>query len=180
MFKFKCVCCDEWHNGVPSFGFLAPAHIDGVPPEEREARCLIESDACVLDRKYFFIRGCLEIPVSGWDEPFVYGVWVSLSEASFDQFCDTFEVAARSHIGPFFGWLTNRLPLYPDTLALKTRVHLRNDGIRPRIELEPTDHPLAIEQRNGIDSDRVAEIWAFYEHQKPERQPRVSGATEEL
>lgn len=28
----------------------------------------------------------------------------------------------------------------------------------PYVELEPTDHPLAIEQRNGITLDRVKEI----------------------
>ena len=47
---------------------------------------------------------------------------------------------------------------------MKTRVHLRDDGARPYIELEPTDHPLAVEQRNGITADRVAEIYAYYEH----------------
>jgi hypothetical protein len=70
----------------------------------------------------------------------------------------------RSHIGPFFRWLSAELPLYPRTENLKTRVHLRDDGIRPYIELEPTDHPLAIEQRNGIGVDRIAEIYAHYEH----------------
>ena len=35
---------------------------------------------------------------------------------------------------------------------------------RPYIELEPTDHPLAVEQRKGITADRVAEFYAHYEH----------------
>jgi hypothetical protein len=30
--------------------------------------------------------------------------------------------------------------------------------------LEPTDHPLALEQRNGISVDRVAEIYAIMMH----------------
>jgi hypothetical protein len=38
-----------------------------------------------------------------------------------------------------------------------------DDSVRPYIELEPTDHPLAVEQRNGISVDRVAEIYAYYE-----------------
>jgi hypothetical protein len=48
--------------------------------------------------------------------------------------------------------------IYPDTENLKTLVHLRNDGIRPFIELEPTAHPLAIEQREGITVERLIEI----------------------
>jgi hypothetical protein len=40
-------------------------------------------------------------------------------------------------------------------------VHLRGGGIRPFIELEPTDHPLAIEQREGISLERVKELAAL-------------------
>ena len=43
-------------------------------------------------------------------------------------------------------------------LNLKTRVHLRDDGMRPLIELEPTDHPLAVEQRAGISLGRMAQL----------------------
>jgi hypothetical protein len=49
-------------------------------------------------------------------------------------------------------------------MDLKTRVHLRDHEVRPFIELEPTDHPLALEQRNGISVDRVAEIYAIMMH----------------
>jgi hypothetical protein len=43
-------------------------------------------------------------------------------------------------------------------LNLKTRVHTRPVGLRPFIELEPTEHPLAVEQQNGITLARVKEI----------------------
>ena len=42
-------------------------------------------------------------------------------------------------------------------------VHPR-DGMRPYIELEPTDHPLALEQRNGIPMARVAQIYEARVH----------------
>lgn len=45
-----------------------------------------------------------------------------------------------------------------ETVSLKTMVHPRADGIRPYIELEPTDHPLAVEFREGITMERVQEI----------------------
>ncbi|HVZ38062.1 MAG TPA: DUF2199 domain-containing protein [Candidatus Kapabacteria bacterium] len=70
----------------------------------------------------------------------------------------------RSHIGPFFGWLDAWLKPCPDTTNLKTMVHLRDDGIRPYILLEPTDHPLAVEQREGITVERVAELYAMLMH----------------
>jgi hypothetical protein len=49
---------------------------------------------------------------------------------------------------------------------LKTKVHLRDKGIRPYIELEPTDHPLAIEQQEGITKERIAEIYTIMMHEK--------------
>ena len=107
---------------------------------------------------------CGEIPVQGADEPLIWGVWVSLSEQSFNAWREVFDQEHRSHVGPFFGWLNAWLKPYPETMDLKTRVHLRDHGLRPWIELEPTDHPLALEQRNGISADRVAEIYAIMMH----------------
>jgi hypothetical protein len=164
MFRFKCKSCDEWHEGMPTFGADALFHFYGVPSEERARRCDLASDTCVVDDEFFFIRGCLDIPVLGENDPFSWGVWVSLSRDNFAKFVEVFDQAKRSHIGPFFGWLSAALPLYPDTANLKTRAHLRDGGIRPYIEVEPTDHPLALEQRNGISVERVAEIYAYFEH----------------
>jgi hypothetical protein len=167
MFRFKCTSCGEWHEGMPTFGAHAPLYFYAIPVGEREMRCVLTSDTCVVDQELFFVRGCLEIPVDGATEPFIWGVWVSLSKANFDQFVSCIEKPNRSHIGPFFGWLSAEMPLYPSTENLKTRVHLRDNGVRPFIELEPTNHPLAIEQRVGITADRVAEI---YGHNECERQ----------
>jgi hypothetical protein len=168
MFRFKCTSCGEWHEGMPAFGADAPLDYYSVPAEERDKRCVLDSNTCVINQQYFYVLGCLEIPVHGDAETFSWGVWVSLSKNSFDHFLACFDSPNRSHVGPFFGWLSTQLALYPSTLNLKTRVHLRDNGVPPYIELEPTDHPLAVEQRNGISVDRVAQIFAHHEHRSPE------------
>jgi hypothetical protein len=167
MIRFKCTSCGEWHEGLPGYAAEAPLYYHSIPPEERAERCVLDSDTCVVDRKSFFVRGCLEIPVHAESVPFIWGVWVLLSNNSFDQFVRCFDTARRSHIGPFFGWLSAALPFYPSTESLKTRVHLRDDGIRPYIEMEPTNHPLALDQRNGMCAERVAEIYSRLEHGEP-------------
>ncbi|HTJ32767.1 MAG TPA: DUF2199 domain-containing protein [Dactylosporangium sp.] len=43
-------------------------------------------------------------------------------------------------------------------MSLKTHVHTQRVGKRPHIELEATDHPLAVEQRTGITLSRVQEF----------------------
>jgi hypothetical protein len=165
-FRFRCTFCNEWHEGMPGFGAEAPLYYYSIPAEERDSRCILQSDTCVVDQEHFFVRGCLEIPVDGAREPFIWGVWVSLSKGHFNDFLACFDAPKRSHIGPFFGWLSAELPLYPSTANLKTRVHLRDSSVRPYIELELNSHPLAIEQRNGIAVDRVAEIYSYHEHRQ--------------
>ncbi|KAB0634250.1 hypothetical protein WT67_27840 [Burkholderia stagnalis] len=152
------------HHGIPSFVAPAPFSYYQIPDEERAHRCSLGSDDCVIDETLFFVRGNIEIPVHGFAEPFTWGVWLSVSEASFQEWVRTFHVAKRSHVGPFFGWLNTQLSVYPDTINLKTMVHLRNDGIRPYVSVEPTDHPLALEQRHGISRERVAQIYRDVTH----------------
>jgi hypothetical protein len=113
---------------------------------------------CVIDGKELYIRGCLEIPVVDGPRSFAWGVWVSLSEKSFKRVSELWDYDGREKEPPYFGWLCTRISGYPETLSLKTHVHLRALNQRPFIELEPTDHPLAVEQRNGITMARVREI----------------------
>jgi len=164
MFRFKCSACNAWHEGMPSFGTLAPHYYHGVPEAERAARCVLNDDLCIVDDEYFFVRARLNIAVEGTEEPFSWGVWVSLSEKNFDEYVEHFEVRDRSRLGPYFGWLSTGLALYPDTVNLRTQAYLRNDGHRPLVVLEPTDHPLAIEQRDGISQTRLADIYAAMMH----------------
>ncbi|MFI0986366.1 DUF2199 domain-containing protein [Streptomyces exfoliatus] len=92
-------------------------------------------------------------------DTFSWGVWVSLSEENFARTHDLWDDPAREQEPPYFGWLSTELPVYPhSTLQLKTHVHTRAVGQRPLIELEPTDHPLAVEQREGITTSRVREL----------------------
>jgi hypothetical protein len=160
MFTFKCASCDQIHEGMPTFGFPWPFPYIEVPEAERDRRCVLTSDTCVIDDAHFFVRGCIEIPVLGTDEVFAWGVWTSLSEKNFRHFVELYDAPKRSHHGPFFGWLMSPIAIYPEPHLLKTQVHLRDDGTRPYVELEPTDHPLAVEQRSGITVERVGEIYA--------------------
>jgi hypothetical protein len=145
----------------------APLYYYSIPEAQRTNRCRLDSDTCVVDEEFFFVRGCLEVPILGESEPFIWGVWVSLSRKNFDTFLRLFNEEHRSHDGPFFGWLSASLEGYPETENLKTMVHLRNRGQRPFIELEPTQHPLAVEQRSGITAERVGEILSAYLHDTP-------------
>lgn len=156
---WRCRCCGEWHEELPMhFGAPAPALWYQIPEEERATRAELSSDLCLIDGEHGFIVGNLEILVRETGEIFSWDVWVSLSLANFKRAFELWEQPGRETEPPYFGWLSTSLPGYPETLHLKTLVHTCEVGRRPRIELEPTDHPLAVEQREGITLERVREI----------------------
>jgi hypothetical protein len=157
---WTCRCCGKQFATLPlDFVCEAPLQWGSLNEEDRLSRGQIDSDRCRIDND-FFLRGCLEIPLLGMDEKFVWGVWVSVSEPSFRRVLDLWDAADVSGEPAKFGWFCNDIPGYPTTLGLKTNLHLRNGGIRPFVQLEPTDHPLAVDQRRGISLARVEEIIA--------------------
>jgi hypothetical protein len=55
-FEFTCVKCGEKHRGVPTFGADAPLSYYAVP-NERQRRCALGSDDCIIDEKWSFRSG---------------------------------------------------------------------------------------------------------------------------
>ena len=160
-YAWTCRCCGKQYNTLPlDYAIDAPDHWAQIPEAERHLRGRIDSDLCVIDNKDHFVRGCLEIPILDFDNHFTWGVWVSVSRESFTRILDLWNAPVVENEPPKFGWLCNKISLYPSTINLKTNVHLRGGRARPFIELEPTDHPLAVEQRNGITLKRIEEIAA--------------------
>ena len=163
--RFTCNTCGQQHDGMPTVGWDYPIQYLDIPEDERSNRVRLTPDECVIDNEWYFVRGCLEVPVIGETDAFAWSVWVSLSKESYRIWRQYFDAEKRSNMGPFFGWLSSEIWIYPEAcINLKTRVHLRDDRIRPFIELEPTDHPLAIEQRQGITVDRVIQIVGQVSH----------------
>jgi len=122
-------------------------------------------ETCIVKRQHFFVRGLIEIPVKNRKTPLVWNVWSSLNAESFQRMLDHWTSSDRASDPAFIGFLSNDLSaVYPSTLNLKLRVQTRALGQRLSFELEPTDHPLALEQRAGIGIERVREINSLLLH----------------
>lgn len=152
--NWTCSICGADHESVPlCFGADAPWKAL-VPEEEFAQRVELSADQCVLDKKTFFIRGHIEIPIHDYDEPLAFSVWSSLSEDSFCHMTDRWNSPDRASDPPYFGWLSSAIPVYPSTINLKLSVQSRPPGLTPLFTTEPTDHPLALDQHNGISVER--------------------------
>jgi len=159
IFAFTCSCCGKRHEGSPSFGYKAPIYYDQLSDEDKLAIGKLSDDLCEIEHPSgtdYFARAILEIPIHGVEQPFLWGVWVSLSQPSFDRYKSTW--GNHDETDRYFGWLSNRLPFYPDTINLKTHARPKNGGERPILAIEPTDHLLSIHARQGISIEQAQHI----------------------
>jgi hypothetical protein len=165
---YTCATCGKTHEGLPlSFAADFPDMYANLSRDERDTRAVVGSDQCIIDQKWFFLRGCLEIPIMEQKEVFLWGLWASIREEVFDQIADCWELQGREEIrGPFKGRLANSLSIYPETLNLKLEIKLQPVGTRPLFVIEETGHPLASEQRGGISNHRALEIATLLLHQQ--------------
>ena len=156
-----CHRCGEEHEGLPlDWAYDLPAYWEG-PQADGD---FLSEDLCIWTdedgKRCFFVRGILPIPVRDTGEVFAYGVWSSLSERSYERLIERWDDEQREDEPPYFGYLSNNLPGYPDTLNLHLAVATRSVALRPSFTLLPRDepHPLIEEQWQGITTARVQEI----------------------
>jgi hypothetical protein len=150
------------HDGSPSVGFRAPDQYASLSDTRKAEWGQINDDFCIIahpegiDR---FIRAVLEVPIHGVDEPCLWGVWVSLSETSFNRYRDTCNSPVEGDV--FFGWVCNQLKHYPCQTPRPADVVVRTNGTCPRVVLhrgDPEEDQLVIDQVNGISVVRAREL----------------------
>jgi hypothetical protein len=160
---YGCYVCGERHVDIPTAYRLEfpVAAFDGTKVLFEK-----EGELCKAGEARFILAN-LELPITHRPhDTFAWTCWFSLSHASYERLLASWESSDRENEEPAFGYLSHSLPTYePWTLHLKARVHSRPPGIRPWIELEPTEHPLAREQATGISADRIARIFHVFARQ---------------
>ncbi|PZR23403.1 MAG: DUF2199 domain-containing protein [Flavobacterium psychrophilum] len=150
--KFVCSCCGKEHSEWPSLGYNAPVYYSILSDDAKNEIAELSSDFCVIrhnDQTDRFIRVVLKMPVHGHCRDMEYGLWVSLSEKSFEDYQDNYNDKNRE--GGYFGWTSNNLEGYENTLSIPVDVYLQPNGFRPLIVPHQShDHPLVYDYYNGI------------------------------
>jgi hypothetical protein len=158
MTAFACKTCGGFHEAMPRLLTVgAPAAWTALPESDRR-RGHLTDDQCIIDDKWFFILGRLELPVHDGGEPFTWMTWVSLGEAHFLRASALWHTPGREREPPYFAWIQSSLPYPVPTLNLKADLMTQPVGERPKIFLQEADHPLWREQKHGISTERVQEI----------------------
>lgn len=154
---YTCPTCGELHNDWPALAFSSPLHYDELNDHDKENTATLDSDFCVIedgettDR---FIRCTLSQTINDHCEDLQYGLWVSLSEKSFQDYEDNYN--NENHEVSYFGWLCNNIPGYGSTLSIPTTVYTQKGNSRPEIvPHNDFDHAFVKDYYNGISKEEA-------------------------
>ena len=100
--RWTCKCCGKQYNTLPlAYALDEPDPWRALPDEERMSRGVLSTDGCVVDKKIFCVRARMEIPVVGFENSFVWGIWVLVSEHDFERIGALWNDGLRRFGGPF-------------------------------------------------------------------------------
>lgn len=150
--KYTCSCCGKEHTEWPALAYSSPANYNNLPEEEQQSIGTLTGDFCTIkhpDQTDKFIRCTLTQKVIDHCEDLEYGLWVSLSDKSYQDYSDNYN--NENHEATYFGWLCNDLPDYNFEDSIPTTVFTRTGNQRPEIvPFEDFDHPFVKDYYNGI------------------------------
>ena len=150
--KYICNSCGQEHEEWPALSYFSPAKYHLLSENDKQKVATLDSDFCVInnpDQTDRFIRCTLTQKVTDHCKNLEYGLWVSLSEKSFQDYMDNFD--NENHETGYFGWLSNNLPDYEFKESIPTNVYTRLGNQRPEIIPHKNfDHLFVYDYFNGI------------------------------
>jgi hypothetical protein len=159
-----CPRCGQVHDiGDLEPSFRRPDPFVAIPRAEREFRTLDGNDHCAIrdaadTQRRYFLRVLLPIPVEGREVPCSWGIWAEVSPEDYKRAMDLWRDPRQGEEPPFPGRLANTCPGYRETQGLPGTVQLISPESIPHFHfLAEVDHPLAVEQRQGVSPTRVLE-----------------------
>ena len=151
---FQCQKCGQTHkSGWPSLTYSSPYYFSVLSTEDQNKIAIIDTDFCVIkheDQVHRFIRCVLKQKVIDHCLELEYGLWVSLSEKSFQDYLDHYD--DNHHEVTYFGWLANFLPEYKNNNgSIPMTVYTQAGNSRPMlIPHENHDHAFVYDFYHGI------------------------------
>lgn len=162
---FSCEC-GEPHEIPLHLNFAMPDFVNKLLPWERNERVQFSPDWTIVDEKYFYLHGVMELPIAGTKHVLSWEVWTTVNIDDFDRTMELWDDPARTEEPDYAGALANSLPSYDETRNVKTWVRTRKVGERPLVFIDDPDHELASEQKKGVPKDRVIGLAKVLIHTK--------------
>ncbi len=155
--NFTCSQCGEIHTEWPALAYASPSNYYQLTEAEKVSFGKINEDFCEIkyeNQTDRFIRVVLLQKVNDFNDYLEYGLWVSLSEKSYNDYSENFN--NPNHENSYFGWLCNYLPDYDFSDSIPMTVHTKKGNNRPEITPHSDfDHPFVRDYYNGISKNEA-------------------------
>lgn len=144
------------NNQLLDLAYQKPDMFFSIPPEERENRIKIDSDLCVIDDKYFFIRGVLPLSIPEIQDEFRWGIWAEIRQKDFEHYLEIWDVDKLPDYPLVVGRLAGIPKSYPwIDEAVEVEVEFQIGSGRPRFKVIDSNLELGQDQINGISMKKV-------------------------
>lgn len=155
--KYICSNCGKEHTEWPALTYDSPSNYNNLSEEDKQNMGTLGTDFCTIkhpEQTDKFIRCTLTQKVIEHCEALEYGLWVSLSDNSYQDYSENFKNENRET--KYFGWLCNDLPDYEFKESIPTTVFTRLENQRPEIvPFHDFDHPFVKDYNNGITKEEA-------------------------
>lgn len=156
--KSFCRKCGKIHAEWPSLEFCTPFYYCRLTKTQKEKHTELKPDFCVIRNHRqtdHYIRAIISQKVNDHCDTLEYGVWVLLSEESYEDYDQHFY--DPDHKATYFGLLSNQIPGYPNTLSVRVTVHANRGMERPQIipHQDQTSNSFVSDYYQGICSREV-------------------------
>jgi hypothetical protein len=158
--SWVCGVCGKTHEGaISDYAWKLPDDVWAAGEEHRTQMLEWSEDMSFVDRRWF-VRGMLEVPYKFGPGRWGWGLWAEVDESVLKRYSEIWELDG-SNEPRVSGKIACKISLFPDSVGLPVEIQFGPPDLRPSFFL-PADstHPLALEQRNGIDEQRYHEIVA--------------------
>ncbi len=167
--------CGQHHVGLVTLSMLKPAGWPGAAEYEPDEALRMDGDFLsphysVNEGKYFALRMSLPVRVKGTTGPAsMFFVWASVNRPDFEGYVAAKNAGKLDDKARAQARLVNRIAGLPDTFGLMGMAIQQTDGPPLLLLLNDPDgkgkaHPLIDDQRQGIDFDKLLEIYAANGH----------------
>lgn len=172
---YQC-SCGERHVGLFPINMHVPVGWSGSGDYQSDYDLhtdgnFLSHNFCVWGGKNYAVRMRVYLPIKGAEPAaFLIAAWVALDKLDFDAFSAAMLKPSGNPNLRVRARLLNRLSQFPDTYNLSGTAVLAQPGELPVMMAHGiqadfrADHSLIVQQREGIDVDRVFELFKAYKH----------------
>lgn len=156
--KNYCRKCGLVHDEWPSLEFCHPFYYSRLSRSEQEGQAELIHDFCTIrnpSQTDHYIRAMITQKVNDHCDTLQYAVWILLNEDCFEDYSKNY--FSNDHEAVYFGFLSNQIPGYNNTLSVRVTIYAHKGMERPEAvpHKDQTRNKFVSDFYNGISADDV-------------------------